>query len=595
VVIAGAGQGIGAACARAFAAEGARLALCARTAADVEQRAAALRREGAEAHAVVADLATDGGADLLAETAFAALGGVDLAVICVGAAHARAPLAEARRQVLLDQLTQNAVAPLLTAGALLRRWGPQPREGDRDRHLLFLSSLVTRRPPLPGTGPYTAAKAALESLVRSLAEECWPKARANALCLPAVATRLHEIAGTPAGEFARYPEPDDVAPLVLELAGLLGRGITGRAVDAEALAQEPAVALAGEGWLAGLSALQPVDAAGASEGTAPEAEPGRRPSPRVRRALQATAASLNRYPDLGAGLAARLEHLHGTPSGTAVLSGGGASELLERTLRAACRRGDEVVSPFPTFELLSALCSRLGLRHRPVPAQRLADGLFGPHDPEPLLASMGPRSRVVYVASPDNPTGATLGAEAESRLLRGLPDATWLVVDEAWAGPPPPGPVPDRGAPLVRLRSFSKLHGLAALRIGYAIASPRAADLLRRLQLPYPLGAPQLAAASAVLDEPERARRAALLAIRERHRLAEGLRGLGLAVSSGEAPVLLIRAPNSRSVGRLLFAWQAAGVAVQEAHWDPSAVVLALGSRSENRRLLAAARRALEP
>jgi histidinol-phosphate/aromatic aminotransferase/cobyric acid decarboxylase-like protein len=125
----------------------------------------------------------------------------------------------------------------------------------------------------------------------------------------------------------------------------------------------------------------------------PEAEPGRRPSVRVRRALRATAAELNRYPDPGSRLAGRLEDLHGGERGTVVLSGGGASELLERTLRAACRAGEEVVSPFPTFEMLSALCGRLGLRHRAVPARQLADGLFGAHEAAPLLAAIGPRTR----------------------------------------------------------------------------------------------------------------------------------------------------------------------------------------------------------
>ncbi|MGZ6144096.1 MAG: aminotransferase class I/II-fold pyridoxal phosphate-dependent enzyme, partial [Myxococcales bacterium] len=138
--------------------------------------------------------------------------------------------------------------------------------------------------------------------------------------------------------------------------------------------------------------------------------------------------------------------------------------------------------------------------------------------------------------------------------------------------------------------SLSKLHGLAALRIAYALGPEELVRLLRKLELPFPLGAPQLAAAHAVLDQPERARRAALLLVRERKRVAQGFRELGCAVSESPAPVLLVR---HSSPGRLLFALQAAGLPVQEAHWDRSALVLALGRRAENDRALSAARRAL--
>src|SRR5207237_6861595 len=147
----------------------------------------------------------------------------------------------------------------------------------------------------------------------------------------------------------------------------------------------------------------------------------------------------------------------------------------------------------------SALCSREGLRHKPVPARRTPDGLFAArHSASDLLAAVGPRTRLIYVASPDNPTGAMLEEAIEIAPL---------VLDEAWSLE-----FPGRIEPqAIHLRSLSKLFGLAALRIGYAVGPPERIELLRKLQLPFPLGAPQLAAAHAVLDEPDRARRAALL------------------------------------------------------------------------------------
>jgi histidinol-phosphate aminotransferase len=559
VAIAGAGRGIGAACARAL--RGSELILCARTASEVESVA----RETSGV-AVVADLATDAGCAAFA----AAAGKVDLAVICLGAAHRAVLLEDADRATLAAQLEANALAPALCGGALLRAGAAQ---------LLFLSSLATRRPPMPGAAPYTASKAALEAFVRAFAEEAWPRARVNALCLGPVRTRLHEDAGTPPAWIEQFPLPDEVAPLVLALAAA---NVTGRIVDADALAQDPAAALAGDGHLAQAEPPQSHEHA--------EAEPGRRPSPRVRAALRATAPELHTYPHGLVALGERIAQLHGVLPEQVALSGGGASELLERAMRVFCAPGDEVLSPFPTFELVSALCSREGLRHRPVRARRGPDGLFLPHAAAGLLAALGPRTRIVYVASPDNPTGAVLPPAEEAALAAGLPGGTVLLIDEAWsfataaAAPEPP---------TLRLRSLSKLHGLAALRVGYAIGPAPLIELLRRLELPFPLGAPQLAAALAVLDDPARARRAALLLARERARVAAALRAHGLVVSASESPVLLVRDPRrGATAGRLLFALQAASAPVQSAHWDPAALVLGLGRRRQNDAVIRAVARA---
>jgi histidinol-phosphate aminotransferase len=543
--IAGAGRGIGAACARELSRRGWQLCLCARTAGEVE---AVAREAGAEF--VVADLATEAGAE-----AFAAKAGfVDLALICIGGAHQAVLAGDAPRETWLRMLVQNAVAPALAAAALAKQGA---------RQVLFLSSLATRLPPMPGTAPYTVSKAALEAVVRAFAEEWWPRTRANALCLGPVRTRLHEEAGTPAEWLARFPTPEEVAPLVLQAAELPG---SGRIFDATSL----------DALDARLCAVEPfVEPEG-------EAEPGRRPSPHLRRALRAIAPT--GYPRGASELASRIARLHGVPPACVALSGGGAIELIERCLRAFVPRGDEVASPFPTFEVLSALCSREGVRHRPVPAPRTPDGLFAPHQAASLLRAIGPRTRLLYVASPDNPTGAALDDAQRTLLEEPLP----LVLDEAWSMElPAPLPAPR----CLRLRSFSKLHGLASLRVAYAVGPAEQIALLRKLELPFPLGAPQLAAVNAVLDEPERARRSALILQRERARVADKLRALGFAVSGSTAPILLVRHP--KQIGRLLFALRAAGLPVQEAHWDPAALVLALGSRTQNNRALSAAERSL--
>ena len=615
VAIGGAGAGLGAACARLLARGGARLLLCARTSAEVTALAGSLRAAGAEAHALAADLATDEGAEEFASKAHEWLGGVDLGLVCAGGGHPAVAARAASRALLLGQFEQNAVAPALAAGALLRAWDREDAarspsttppglarglaEGP-DRLVLVLSSLVTRRPLIAGTAPYTAGKAALEALVRALAEEAWPRARVNALCLGAVATRQHRVAGTPAAEVARFPRPEEVAPLIAWLWGPAAAGLSGRCVDAEALAIDPALALVGDGRLGLVRPLQPPPSQAGEP--PPEAEPGRRPSPRVRAALAASGAAIHRHPAGAPALARRLAEILAVPPDSVLVSGGGATELLERALRALCAAGDEVVTPFPSYELVSALCSREGLRHRPVPLWAGPDGLFGPTTAAPLLAAVGPRTRLIYVASPDNPTGALLPPAEERALRTRLGPGIALVIDEAWsldplgpAGGVGPGDAGDPGsAPVLRLRSFSKLLGLAGLRLGFGLASPRLAAPLRRLELPFPVGTPQTAAALAALGDLERLRRTALLLARERDRTAAAIRALGLSVAPGPSPVLLVR--DGRRGGRagpLLFALQAAGLPVQEAHWDPAALVLGLGGAGQNRRAVAALGRAL--
>jgi len=542
VAIAGAGRGIGAACARELARQGHALVLCARTASELHGVAAETG-----ARAVVADLSTDAGAEAFAREA----GAVELAIVCAGAPHAPVLLAEARRDLLAEALLQNAVAPTLAAAALLRHGA---------RSVLLLSSIITQKPPLAGAAPYTAAKAALESFVRAFSEEHWPRARVNALCLQPVRTRMHDSIGTPPEVQRHFLGVEGAARLVLQAAEQPG---TGRILDAEGP----------------LADVEPFDE------PLVEAEPGRRASPRVRTALRASADAVHRYPRGAGELAARIAALHQVPPECVALSGGGATGLLERALRVFCGRNDEVVSPFPTFEVLSALCSRAGVRHRPVPSPRTPDGLFGPLAAAPLVNAIGPRTRLLYVATPDNPTGAILPEAGRDELLR---TRVPLLLDEAWSAEPPAKPA------ALHLRSFSKLHGLAALRVAYAVGPEEQIALLRKLELPFPLGAPQIAAAHAALDQPQRMQRAARLSQRERDHVANAFRDLGLAVSQGSAPVLLLRAETANAAGRLLFALQAAGAAVQQAHWDPQTLALGLARKPTNRRALAAARRALE-
>ena len=217
------------------------------------------------------------------------------------------------------------------------------------------------------------------------------------------------------------------------------------------------------------------------------------PLPAAVAAFEGAAGELNRYPDAG-GLRLReeLAELHGVPLEQVVL-GNGADELIRLCAVATLDPGDSAAFPWPSFPsyVSAAACSG-------AEAVRVGAGDLG------ALRETG--ARLLYVANPNNPTGTLLDRAAVRGLLEGLPESTLCVLDEAYAeyaDPQPEGPALLREGlgPLCVLRTFSKVYGLAALRIGYALASPDVADVLDRVRPVFNVNQPAQEAALASLHE----------------------------------------------------------------------------------------------
>jgi histidinol-phosphate aminotransferase len=313
-------------------------------------------------------------------------------------------------------------------------------------------------------------------------------------------------------------------------------------------------------------------------------------SPLAVEAAHRALAAAHRYPDGGAhDLRARLAERHRV-SPRQVLCGSGSNELIDLLVQTFVGPGEEVLSPAFSFA-----CYKLSaLAHR----RAFVESANGPrfaYDPGALLAAATPRTKLVFLANPNNPTGAYLPGAELGELLRRLPEEIILAVDEAYFEYTRAGDYPDAtelfGARerLVVLRTFSKIHGLAALRVGYAIGPSEILDLMHRVRLAFNVSAPAQAAARAALDDAahiERSRRSNAEQIVE---LGAALSGLGLDVLPSQANFLLVDF-GGRDARKIYDGLLHRGVIVRpmRSYGLPNHLRITVGTAGENQRFLRA-------
>ena len=219
------------------------------------------------------------------------------------------------------------------------------------------------------------------------------------------------------------------------------------------------------------------------------------PSARVVNAILEAALRGNLYPTGAEQLADRLGSRDGMPSGS-VLLGAGSTELIDVVIRTFVAPGEEVLLSVPTFSMYEARTRTQG--GIPVLVPMTDDH---EHDLGGLIRAVTERTKVIFLCTPNNPTGGRIADEALRRLLRlGLP----TVIDEAYyefSEGPSFAPWIAEFPNAIVLRTFSKAYGLAGLRLGYAMAHPSVKRLLGRVKVPWNVPTVTLAAASAALDD----------------------------------------------------------------------------------------------
>ncbi len=315
------------------------------------------------------------------------------------------------------------------------------------------------------------------------------------------------------------------------------------------------------------------------------------PAPSVVAAMQEAAARLNRYPDHdGSELTAALSARTGIAA-ERILIGAGSNEIVYASADVALDRGDEAVAPVPGFPTYAKVIAMRGATYVGVPVRE--DGVF---DADAALAAVGPKTRLIYVASPQNPTGGLLEAEGIERLVRELPEHLLLHFDEAYhefgrhAGGAEVLPIIEkRKGPWTLTRSFSKAFGLAGIRVGYGITSSRAlADAYRKIRTTFSVNGVALAGARAALDE--EAHVASLLdhTRAQRERLTKGLAQLGFRVLPSAANFLSAVAP--RPATELAAALRMRNILILPFAWpnSPGALRISIGTQDDTDAVLGA-------
>lgn len=318
------------------------------------------------------------------------------------------------------------------------------------------------------------------------------------------------------------------------------------------------------------------------------------PSPMALAAMQETLADAHRYPgiaerDLRHKLAAYHGH-HCSPQHFVI--GNGATDILRIVAQAfMCHGGESVMcrTTFPLFALLTTMFGGKVVEVLPRPDYH--------YDLPAMAAAVNGQTRIVWLCSPNNPTGFVLPRAAVDDFLGRLPGHVMVIIDEAYADYVSDGDCVDslryvhEGRNVIAVRSFSKSRGLANLRVGYGIARPDLIDYLSRAILPFNSGALALRAAAAGLEDDEFVSRSRKLVQRERAFLLARLSEMGMTCLPSQANfVLVVDPPIPAPV--LVDALAQRGIIVRpmENFGLPNAFRLSVGLREQNEQFLSALR-----
>jgi len=318
------------------------------------------------------------------------------------------------------------------------------------------------------------------------------------------------------------------------------------------------------------------------------------PSPAAVEAFKAAADSLERYPDGSAsGLRQAIARVHGL-NPDRIVCGAGSDELLNLLAHAYLEPGDEGI--FTEHGFLVYRIAILGCGATPVvaPETNLRT------DVDKILACVTPKTKIVFIANPNNPTGTYLPFDEVRRLRRELPDHVLLVLDAAYSEYVRRNDY-EAGIELVATtgntvmtRTFSKIYGLAALRLGWAYCPEPVADALNRIRGPFNVSSPAIAAGIAALEDRAHVEKSVAHNETWLPWLTAEIEKLGLTVTPSVANFVLVHFPekdgrDAEAANRFL---QSRGIIVRRmgGYGLPGALRITIGTEDENKATVAALR-----
>jgi len=315
------------------------------------------------------------------------------------------------------------------------------------------------------------------------------------------------------------------------------------------------------------------------------------PSPLAVRAIMDKVQSVHRYPD-GSGyyLKSKLSEKYGVTSDQIIL-GNGSNELIELIIRTFLSTGDHVVQAFPTFLVYEKIVKGAGGRMTSVPLSGFKIDLRGISD------AITPSTKVLFVNNPNNPTGTVLSRDEMSLFLNEIPKDVILVLDEAYMEF-----VSDESAAcglefltshprLVVLRTFSKLYGLAGLRIGYGFSSTEIIDYMNRVRQPFNANSLAQTAAAAGLEDSAFVSRTLTLVKEGLNYLYRHLDEMGLEYVSTQTNFFLIKMPRGGKETYEMMLKQGVIVRSMAGYGLPDYIRINVGLQEENERFIKVLRR----
>ena len=316
------------------------------------------------------------------------------------------------------------------------------------------------------------------------------------------------------------------------------------------------------------------------------------PSPRAIEVMRQKLDQLHLYPDgdcfyLKDGLATQLGL-----SSEQLIFGNGSNEIIELAIRTFMHPGDEAVMARQAFVVYKLVVQAMGGMSKEIPLRDFT------HDLQAIGAAIGARTRVVFLANPNNPTGTIYRTPQWEAFIARVPPDVLVIVDEAYFEYVEATDYPDslryhgHGKALLTVRTFSKLYGLAGLRIGYGIADKQIIGLMQRVRQPFNVNAPAQWAALAALSDREHVRRSLENNRQGMAYLTGEFARLGLDYVPSHANFILLRVGNGEDVFKRLLV-QGIIVRAMAGYEFPQYVRVTIGTMDENRKFIGGLEKAL--